>query len=115
MVHYRISDEMMDSVMAIEGEAVDVPGVARAWQAKHLANDLLFFRVQPHTLGLAPRAVLTGMDPASVFARAAPDDSPPLLLLIRDPPFIPKDPAFVVHRARVAVESLDGARTRAGN
>jgi hypothetical protein len=112
VVHYNEPDKTMDDVMALEGEAIDLPGLAQAWHPKHLKEDAVFFRPQPSTLGLATRAALAETNVEPILAAAAPWGSPPIFYALRDPAALKQGP-FAAREIRFTARSLDDRMTRA--
>jgi hypothetical protein len=115
LVRYHLDDAMMDSVMGLEGNAVDAPpGVQRAWHARHLPDDEIFFRPRSSTLGLGKRGAVGETDVAVALAAAAPESRPAIYVHLRGDGWpLPKDLPFVVRDVTLAVASTDRGGARA--
>jgi hypothetical protein len=83
VVRYRITDEMMDTVMGLEGEPVQLPGIEHAWRSKHLRGETVFFRFGASMLGIGPGDAVSGAVVSSLLAEATPDRRPAVLLWLR--------------------------------
>jgi hypothetical protein len=100
-----VTDDVMDRVLAAEGTRVTTLGQVRGWSVPALRGRV-FFRSRPHTLGIAPRALLEREDALADVAALAPRAGPAVRLTMRDSPSLAAVKG--IRELRVSIEVAEG-------